>query len=195
MRRNGKGWEESFIHFKLYLTSVEKVAGSTADGYVKRIVAICREEGITPEELAGRIKELYYEYSEGSKKELGMRSHNTYRAALKHFYHYVIDHHGQLGRQSQQTTTSREPNYLIDVTRVPDERFGVIKLRDKDGTLLDTAAMISLETHSTDETIDDMLLKSLIMLVKTIYKKDSDGAMALIQTLGASLTMDGKKIF
>lgn len=194
MRRNGKGWEESFIHFKLYLTSVEKVAGSTADGYVKRIVAICREEGITPEELAGRIKELYYEYSEGSKKELGMRSHNTYRAALKHFYHYVIEHHGKLD-QPPKAASASEPKYRIEVNQFPNERFGVIKLRDKDGTLLDTAATMSRDTHTTDDVMYDMVSKALTMLLQEVYKKDVNGALDLMKTLGASFSMDDKKFF
>lgn len=182
------------IHFKVYLTGEKKIADSTADGYVKRVLAICREENLTLEGLMGCIKGLYYEYSEGAKRELGMRSHNSYRAALKHFYHFVIEHHGKLD-QPPKAASASEPKYRIEVDQFPHERFGVIKLRDKDGKVLDTAATMSRDTHSSDDMADDMALKALIMLIQNVYKKDMNGALDLMKTLGASFTLDGEKLF
>ena len=71
--------------FKLYLIKDAKLSEITARDYVKRILSICNQEGITLDDLVENIEHYAYEYSDGSKIELGKRSHNSYRSAIKQF--------------------------------------------------------------------------------------------------------------
>ena len=194
MNHNDLEWADRLISFKLYLKNVEKIADSTADGYVKRILAICREEDLALEALAENVKEIYYEYSEGAKRELGMRSHNSYRAALKHFCRFVTEYHGKLDK-SNPASASPAPTCRIEIRRVPNERFGVIRLFDKAGKLLDTSVTLSRETHSSDEITHDLALKSLIMMLQNVYKNDSAKIFEILMKAGASLSIDGRKVF
>ena len=194
MSNNGLDWADRLVTFRLYLKTVEKVVDSTADGYVKRILAICREENLSLDTLAENIKDVYFEYSAGAKRELGMRSHNSYRAALKHFCRFVTEYHGKLDK-SNPASASPTPTCRIEIRRVPNERFGVIRLFDKAGKLLDTSVTLSRESHSADEITQDLAMKSLIMVLQNVYKNDSAKIFEILRNAGVSLSIDGKEFF
>ena len=69
--------KEKLTSFKLYLMNKKMVSNQTASDYVNRIIKICIEEDLSVEDLKNKGDKLLYEYTEGSKKELGDRSHNS----------------------------------------------------------------------------------------------------------------------
>lgn len=189
MKNAYKVEEEKFIPFKTYLLEKEKLAESTAADYVKRIITICREEGIDHQYLQEHIEEICFEYTDGDKKALGQRSHNSYRGALLQFKKFVIDHHGTL-----KTNSNVKPKYHFEVNRVPNEHFGVIKLYDENNNVIDTDTTLSVEHHPAKEASRDLYFKCINMLFRSVYNKDNTKLLDLLRLLNVPLTIDGNVI-
>lgn len=189
MRNSYKVEEEKLIPFKTYLLEVEKLAESTASDYVKRIITICKEEEIDYEYLQENIEKFCFDYTDGDKKALGQRSHNSYRGALLQFKKFVTEHNGVLSFNSKV-----KPKYHFDVNRVPGEHFGVIKLYDENNNVIDTDTTISREHHSTEETSRDLYFKCINMMFRSVYNKDNTKLLDVLRSLDASFTIEGKDI-
>lgn len=59
---------------------------STVYDYTKRVIKICKREGITIKQLAENINDYVEKYDTyGSEEEFGKRSHNAFINALKRF--------------------------------------------------------------------------------------------------------------
>ena len=179
--------EQELISFKSYLLKVARISPATASDYVKRIITICKEEKIDFSALQENINKLAEEYTEGEKKELGKRSHNSYRSALLQFQRFV----GQGGTVSKPTA---EPKYHFEVNQVPGEGFGTIKLYDEDHNLLDTQMTLDMKTHSSAEGSRDIAEKCIKMMFDHVYNKNADKLYEVLGTLDCSLAVSGKNI-
>ena len=63
---------------------------STVYDYIKRIDNVCKWEGTDWNSLAKRINNLLPEYEEGGRKsDLGAKSHNAVRCALRCFKRFI----------------------------------------------------------------------------------------------------------
>ena len=176
--------------FKLYLIKDSKLSEITARDYVKRIVSICNEEKIILDDLVENIEHYAYEYSDGSKIELGKRSHNSYRSAIKHFYNFIKNAGGTIS-----ANPNIKPKYNFEIYKIPGEHFGIIKLIDLEtNQVIDTETSISREHHSATEVHRDISLKCLDMVFRTIYANDNSKLDDILSSLGISLTIDGNKI-
>ena len=176
--------------FRLYLIKDAKLSEITARDYVKRILSICNQEGITLDDLVENIEHYAYEYSDGSKIELGKRSHNSYRSAIKQFYKFIKNAGG---------TISANPNikskFHIEIYKIPGEHFGIIKLIDLEtNQVLDTETSISKEHHSGAEVQKDISLKCINMIFRTIYANDNSKLCDILSSSGISMTIDGTKV-
>lgn len=76
--------------FREYLKKEVNLSDSTVEDYCKRIIMICRFEEITLEDIHDNIETLCNDYTEGNKKDLGAKSHNSYRSALIKFKNYIV---------------------------------------------------------------------------------------------------------
>ena len=183
-----KAEEEKLIPFKTYLLKEEKISESTASDYIKRIITICKENEIDVEHLQTNIDQICFDYTQGSKKDLGQRSHNSYRSAILKFHKFVTKCGGVL------SSNNTKPKYHFEVYRIPNEHFGVIKLYDENNNLVATETTLSREHYDTKTVSKDMLLKCLNMMFKYIYDKDNTEIIEVLRTIGVSLTLEGKDI-
>ena len=187
MNNAHKKEEGKLTPFKTFLRTEARISESTASDYVKRIVTICKEEGIGAEALTEKIDAIVRDYTEGEKQELGKRSHNSYRSALLQFQRFAK-------QGGVIKSTNAAPEYHFEVNQVPGEGFGTIKLYDKDGNLLDTQATLDKHHHAVSEMSRDLAEKCIKMMFDRVYDKDASKLYEVLRTLNCSLTISGKKI-
>ena len=189
MRNAYKVEEDKLIPFKTYLLNEEKLAESTASDYVKRIITICKEEDIDVNYLQENIEQICFDYTEGKKKDLGQRSHNSYRGALLQFKKFTVQYKGVL-----PSNNNVKPKYHFEVNRVPNEHFGVIKLYDENNNVIDTDTTLSREHYSPSEMSRDLYHKCIEMMFRSVYNKDNTKLLDVLRSLDASFTIEGKDL-
>jgi hypothetical protein len=122
---NAKAIEkESLNDFRNYLLRTVKLAESTSSDYCKRILTICKEEGIEITDLSDKIETLCYDYTEGSKKELGARSHNSYRSAIISFKNYIV------WARNNQSKTDKQFLVHMCLSKIKKNLIGYAELTD-----------------------------------------------------------------
>ena len=183
--------------FKLALTN--SISEKTADDYCKRLLTICREENIDVDTLTNNIKDICYDYVEGEKKELGKRSHNSYRAALLKYESFVLNNNVQSAnfqtKKASNSTPKKSPNYRIEIQRVQGEHFGTIKLYDEANKFIAIDFTKDVSLAGSRAVSDDMILKCLMMLIAATPGKPSVKVIEILQKeFNVSITIDGKKV-
>ena len=88
-----------------------------------------------------------------------------------------------------------QDEYTYEINKIQGERFGVIKLYDKNHQLIDIDYTLSKELHTTKESADDTYMKLINMYVRTVLSKDRDKIEALLKMLNTSLILDGQKLW
>ena len=86
-----------------------------------------------------------------------------------------------------------EINNEVNGVKLPG--FGIIKIFDDKGNLIDVSATKSKRDFSQAEVIEDMLRKIVTMVLSadsTVI--NTDQAIKILQLIGISLEMDGKKL-
>ena len=181
--------EEKYIAFKTYLLTEAKLSELTANDYVRRLITICKENNIDYSHLEENIDTITYDYTKGSKIDLGKRSHNSYRSALLQFQKFVKNG-GSVNNNAKQSTAK----YHFEVYQVPGETFGAIKLYDENSKLIATNATLDKDNHDVSKMSRDMIEKCIKMMFDNVYNKDTSKLLQVLRMLECSLTVSGKKI-
>ncbi len=166
-----------------YLTNVAHLSESTANDYCKRLLTICYEEGIDVEDLSDNIETLYSEYTTGSKKDKGARSHNSYRGAITQFRNYLSWSH------SQQLFADGE-KYLLQFSsaKVKEQRIGVATLTDTS-----TNQTISVRSFIKDQVSDLQKLMKIVWEMTydaVIKEKGVEGIYDILKSLSFGLEIE-----
>ena len=84
----------------------------------------------------------------------------------------------------------------FEINKLPNERFGVIKMFDKNNKLIGVGATNSKDVIKDDkEFVTDMYLHLLDMLIEAYAKQGHEKLEELLIKLDASLTLDGNIVF
>ncbi len=185
MNNHYKQQEMKLTGFRQYLIKEKHISEITAADYCKRVITVAREEGVSLEKLTDDIERVRFEYTEGSKAELGRRSHNSFRAAIIHYCSYVMRNGGTLN--SQHDT---KPSYVVDIHGIPEEGIQVIRLYDKRGD----GALIDVDYSKNGET-RDLAIKCLNIVFNSAFKDNPSMLWDILKGLGVSLITDGVVIF
>ena len=96
-------------------------------------LAYCKEEGIEITDLSDKIETLCYDYTEGTKKELGARSHNSYRSAIISFKNYIV------WARNNQSKTDKQFLVHMCLSKIKKNLIGYAELTDTStGQVMDT---------------------------------------------------------
>jgi len=137
-------------NFKKYLLDTIGMATSTSNDYVKRIITICDEENVLVENINSYIEKWKEEYTTGSKKEQGSRSHNSYRSALLKYYEYYIS----------LTNKTQNNKYEITLQR-QGIGFGTAVLKNPSGEILSTEIILKGKNQDIKRIVWNMLYDML----------------------------------
>ncbi len=134
MKNYLKDYGEKLNTFKLYLKTKEKLSDSTIEDYCKRIITICREEEFDIDYLNENIEKICYDYSDGDKKDLGARSHNSYRSALKQYKNYITQSNGNTANNIVNSQ-GNNPTYKIEAKK-HCKHIAIIELKNNKGEVI-----------------------------------------------------------
>ena len=184
--------KEKLNEFCDYLTNVAKLSESTSNDYCKRIMTICSEEGIEIDDLYEMIETLCYEYTDGSKKEKGARSHNSYRGSILKFKDYLEWAHAQ-----QSTTTDKKYLAHLCNSKINKSLVGVAEMIDTS-----TGEVVSVRTY-TKEEVEENGSKAVMKMVwdmtfdALIKDKNVHEIASILSSLNISLEVEDQttKVF
>ena len=150
---------------------------NTAYDYVKRVERICKENGISIEDLFYRrtgcsIEDLIGMYSSGNKVEENKKLHNAPLSALRQFKDFMNEHREAVPGDNGSPSILEDGIYLCDdegfqsFARV-DRHVSRIEIHDRSCRLTYTANR--LDSGVVDKTINEANYRELI-LVFSRYK-------------------------
>lgn len=91
---------------------------------------------------------------------------------------------------------NNKTNFKVEVNDAGKGGYGIIKLLDDQGRVLNISATKSNRDTSIDEMKKDMYKKILLMVLEADPNAiDTPQAEEIFKALGVSLTIDGKQIF
>ena len=163
--------------FRLYLISKAKISESTAGDYCKRIKKICEEENIYYEDLCKNIDKYVFDHCDGDKKELGSRSHNSYRGALKQLSMFLKSY-------------STRSNYEIHLTKIDDD-FCVLSLKDKNDNTIGSLP-INIKNYSKENRLYQVADKIMNICLPIIIKNNPERLFDFLETEGFSIKFDNE---
>jgi len=169
-----------FDNFKMYLLDTAGIAPYTANDYIKRIIKICEEENVLVEDINSHIETWKEEYTTGSKKELGSRSHNSYRSAILKYYEYFVS-------LNNKTTNNK---YQVIIQR-QGSGFGSAILKSPSGKNLCSEIILQGKKHEIMRKVWEMLWD---MFDDKGYNENGVSWTSLFQQLNVTVTIDGKKV-
>ena len=180
MKNYLKDYDEKLKAFKLHLKTNEKLSDSTIDDYCKRIITICREEEFDIDYLNENIEKICYDYSDGDKKDLGARSHNSYKSALKKYLQYI--------QNSGHTVNN---NYNIEYTielKKHCRHIALIELKNQQGETINAGMLKNVDTSKFNKEFFKICYNLAIEEVLDNHLEDFNN---FLKKMGIQISVDG----
>jgi len=175
-----KGYETELQTFKLYLKTKYNLSDSTIEDYCKRIITICREEKYDIDYLNNNIEKIYYDYTEGNKKEQGARSHNSYKSALKKYYNYI--------QNAANPSSNTEIKYTVELTK-HCKSIALVELKNDQGKVINADMLKKVENADFNKEIFKICYS--LVIEELFDDSNIDKFNDFLKKLGVQISVDG----